>query len=444
MTRCSFLFILSLSLVFYVFTSLSPFVTPSFARNVRALYFELHGSINPAQVDLVEGAISYARDNGFDVIIMGLDTPGGLGESMRKIVKLILNSPLPLAVWVGPRGARAASAGVFIVAACSFATMAPQTSIGAASPVGMGGKNIPTTLEKKIKNDFLSLIRAMARRRGRNIHWYESAIEDASSLTAQEAVIDRVVDSIAISPRDLMVQWGKRGVEMGNSILRFQAKDFSIHTYSPPFRYRFLSWLLDPQIAYLLLLGGIAGLFFELAHPGVIFPGTFGGICLLLALYALSILPTNVTGLLLILMALLLFVLEAKVVSYGLLTIGGLVCLFLGSTILFRFEYGLSSLPLGTIVPTVMGVGVFVALILYLVTRVQLKPETTGKSAMIGLRGKVLDWRGERGRIRVRGEIWKAISREEGARISPGEKVEVVDIEGLTLIVKPISKNLKE
>ncbi len=412
-------------------------------KKIRALYFTLHGSINPAQVDLVRGAFSYASTRGFDVIIMGLDTPGGLGESMRKIVKLILNSPVPVAVWVGPRGARAASAGVFIVAASNFATMAPQTSIGAASPVGMGGGDIPKTLEKKIKNDFMSLIRGVARSRGRNIQWYQKAIEEAVSLSAEEAVINRVVDSIAISPMDLMIQWGKRGIVKHGERVTFGKKDFVIYKYNPSFRYKFLSWLLDPQIAYLLLLGGMVGLFFELAHPGVIFPGLFGGICLLLALYALSILPTNVAGLLLIFMAMVLFILEAKIVSYGLLTIGGLISLFLGSTILFRFKYGLSCLPIKTILPTVIVVGGAVSLVMYLAAKVQLKPRTTGKDAMIGLKGEVIEGGEDIGRIRVRGEIWKA-REEQGKSLSPGDLVEVMDIDGLTLVVKIINPKPKE
>ncbi len=439
--RLSFPRLSSIVLFFVIFQIL--FVLTCRAEKIKALYFTLHGSINPAQVDLVRGAFFFAKTKGFDVIIMGLDTPGGLGESMRKIVKLILNSSLPVAVWVGPRGARAASAGVFIVAASNFATMAPQTSIGAASPVGMGGKDIPKTLEKKIKNDFMSLIRGVARSRGRNIQWYQRAIEDAVSLTAEEAVINRVVDSIAISPRDLMVQWGKKGIEEEGRFITFEKNEFVIETYTPPFRYRFLSWLLDPQIAYLLLLGGIVGLFFELAHPGVIFPGIFGGICLLLALYALSILPTNVTGLLLIFMAMILFLLEAKIVSYGLLTIGGLISLFLGSTILFRFKYGLSRLPIKTILPTVIVVGGLVSLVMYLAARVQLKPKTTGKEAMIGLEGEVIEGGKGRVRIRVRGEIWRAMERE-GKELMPGERVEVLDIEGLNLIVKPINKKNKE
>jgi membrane-bound serine protease (ClpP class) len=235
-----------------------------------------------------------------------------------------------------------------------------------------------------------------------------------------------------------MVQIGKRGIIKNNKKIKFGPDGFVIDTFKPPLRYKFLAWLLDPQIAYLLLLGGIAGIFFELSSPGVIFPGVFGGICLLLALYALSILPTNVAGLLLILMGFILFILEIAVVSYGLLTIGGLICLFLGSTILFRFEYGIGALSLKTILPSVLGIGLFITIILYLVTKVQLKPSPLGMEAMIGTIGEVIEWEDSRGKIRVRGEIWKAETTRVNSNLDKGTKVKVIGCEGLTLIIEPI------
>ncbi len=415
-----------------------PFVY-SRVNKVRALYVRISGTINPAQVDLLEEAKLVAVKKGYNIIIIGLDTPGGLAESMRQMVKIILNSPVPMAVWVGPKGARAASAGVFLVAASDIASMAPQTSIGAASPVGMGGGDVPKTLEKKIKNDLMSLIRAVARSRNRNVLWYERAIDEAVSLNAEEAVIKRVVDLIAISPKDLMVQIGKRGIDIKGQRVRFGPREFVINTFNPSMRYKFLAWLLDPQIAYLLLLGGIAGIFFELSSPGAVFPGVFGGICLLLSLYALSVLPTNVAGLLLILLGFVLFVLEIKVTSYGMLTIGGLVCLFLGSTILFKFELTSPGLTMKTILPSVLGIGVFVGVVLYLVTKAQVNPSPVGLESMVGRIGEVVEWDGNKGKIKVRGEIWKAQSLRGNSDLRKGTRVRVIACEGLTLIIEPVN-----
>jgi membrane-bound serine protease (ClpP class) len=405
-------------------------------QSVSALSVRIQGSINPAQEDLLAKALETCRSQEHDLLLISLDTPGGLGKSMREMVKMILNSPCPVLTWVGPKGARAASAGVFLVAASSVASMSPQTSIGAASPVAMGGKDVPETMQQKIKNDFLSLIRGVAKAKGRNVDWYEKAIEEAVSITASEAVMLRVVDLMATSPQDLLVQAGSRGIPSPDGELRFQEDGFSLTEFQPGFRHSFLSWLLDPQIAYLLLLGGIAGLFFELSNPGAIFPGVFGGICLLLGLYAMAVLPTNVAGLLLILLALVLFILEIAVTSYGLLSIGGAISLFIGSMILFRFEYGFDALPVSLILPTVLGVTLLIGLGIVLVTRAQLKPKSTGSEAMLGLSGEVLSWKGGQGRIRVRGEIWKARTPGE-TELEPGSTVQVNDIDGLDLLVEP-------
>ncbi len=407
------------------------------SKSITALLIDISGTINPAQVDLLREGYNTCLKEGCDFIIVKLDTPGGLAKSMREMVKIILNSKVPVVVWVGPKGARAASAGVFLVAASSVAAMAPQTSIGAASPVGMGGKDVPKTLEKKIKNDLMSLIRSMARDKDRNFLWYERAIENAESLSAEEAVMNKVVDLIAITPTDLMVQMGKRGIVIDGKLVKFSKNEFKIVRFIPSWREKFLSWLLDPQIAYFLLLGGIAGLFFELSHPGAVFPGVFGGICFLLALYALSVLPTNVAGLLLILLGFVLFILEIKIISYGLLTISGLICLFLGSTILFRFQFGLNGLSYATILPSVLGIGVLVLIVLYLVTKVQLKPSELGIEGMIGQLGEVLEWKGNKGKIKVRGEIWNA-ETTRGNILSPGLEVKVIGNIGLTLIVEPL------
>lgn len=402
---------------------------------ISVLYARLDGSINPAKEDLLQQALQTCAKDGHHLLLLGLDTPGGLGQSMRDMVKMILNAQTPVAVWVGPKGARAASAGVFLVAASSVAGMSPQTNIGAASPVGMGGKEIPETVAKKITNDFVSLIRGVAEAKGRNVDWYEKAVTEAESVSAKDAVMLRVVEFLALSPQDLLDQIGTQGLEVQGQKVTFESREVNLVTFEPGFRIAFLSWLLHPQIAYFLLLGGIAGLFFELSNPGAIFPGAFGAICLLLGLYALAVLPTNAAGVLLIFLALVLFILELAVASYGLLSIGGVVCLLFGSMILFKFEYGFTGLSLQVILPTVLAVSAFILFALYLVTKAQVRPQKTGFEGMQGLTGHIISWNREEGKARIRGEIWKVAS-EENQSYSPGTRVRVTGGEGLTLFVR--------
>ena len=404
-----------------------------------ALYARLDGSINPAQVDWLQNAIKSCEQNDYDLLLIGLDTPGGLGQSMREMVKIMLNSPVPVLVWVGPSGARAASAGVFLVAASATAGMSPQTTIGAASPVGMGGKKIPEEMAQKIKNDILSLIRGIAAAKDRNVDWYEKAVEESVSITASEAVMQKVVEFMAVDESDFLVQSGLRGISWKDDTLHFKADELKIVAYEPGFRHSLLAWLLDPQIAYFLLLGGMAGLFFELTNPGSIFPGVLGGICLLLGLYALSVLPTNAAGILLILFGVVLFILEIAVTSFGLLSVGGLVCLFFGSVILFNFEYGLTELSMQTIIGTVIGAGALILLGIYLITKAQLRPRQTGEDAMLGLTGEVISWAEGQGKVSVRGEIWSART-EDNQPLEPKAAVKVVKMQGLVCIVQPISE----
>jgi len=438
--RMVILFLACWVLVVLAWNALSPQASSSNAQSagnpqVSILYARLEGSINPAKKDLLQQALRTCSEEGHDLLLIGLDTPGGLGQTMRDMVKIILNSQTPVAIWVGPKGARAASAGVFLVAASHVAGMSPQTNIGAASPVAMGGKEIPETVAKKITNDFVSLIRGVAKAKGRNVDWYEKAVTDALSITAQEAVMQRVVEFLAVSPQDMAAQIGAQGLDIQGQRITFGSENVRLKTYQPNFRTTFLAWLLHPQIAYFLLLGGIAGLFFELSNPGSIFPGAFGAICLLLGLYALAVLPTNAAGVLLIFLSFVLFILELAVTSYGLLSIGGVACLFIGSVILFRFEYGFTGLSLQVILPTVVAVSAFILLGLYLVTRAQVRPKKTGYQGMLGLGGEVISWNKEEGKARIRGEIWK-VKSDSNQPISPGTQVRVTGVDGLTLFVQ--------
>lgn len=404
----------------------------------RVTRVAVSGPISPAQDELLVNAVAFAERNGSRLVLLTLDTPGGLGDSMRAMVSTMLNAPMPVAVWVGPAGARAASAGVFLVAASSVAGMAPQTTIGAASPVGLGGSEINETMARKVTQDFTSLVRAVAEARGRNAAWYAKAVTESVSITAHEALESRVVEHLASTDRAFLVQAGRAGILHGGTTLRFSPEQVEVVEYDPGFRYAFLSWLLHPQVAYLLLMGGMLGLFIEITHPGAVFPGVFGGLCLLLGLYAMSVLPTDVTGLLLLAFSLLLFLLEVKIVSYGLLSVAGAVAMFVGSLLLFRDDYGTLSIPMSFIVVPVASVSAAAAGLVLLVVRARRNERRFGLDALVGEEGEVRDWDGGHGTIFIRGEIWAA--KGATANFSPerGMRVRVASASGLTLEIEPL------
>lgn len=406
------------------------------ADMVNVVYAQLDGPVTPAQVDLLEDALAAVDKQGADLLLLRLDTPGGLVESMRRMVKAMLNAPVPVLVWVGPSGAHAASAGVFLVAASSMAAMAPQTTMGAASPVDVQGQDVSKTMARKIKNDLMGLLRGVTRARDRNLEWYESSVEDAVSVTAQEAVMQRVVEFVALDPMDFLAQAGSRGIQDKGATLRFEASQVRLVMHEPGLRYTFLAWLLHPQIAYLLLLGGLAGLFFEVTNPGAILPGVLGGICLLMGLYALSVLPTNAAGVLLILFALVLFLLELKITSMGLLTIAGLTAMFLGSLLLIKPGQGFSRIPLATVIVTVGGLSALVGGCVYLVGRSMRNAPATGAEALTGTAAEVRQWQGTRGLVYVQGALWNAQSSEP-LDVYKGGRVRVCGRRGLTLEIEP-------
>jgi membrane-bound serine protease (ClpP class) len=413
---------------------LSPAPLPEFS----CLFLEIETSMGPAQEELLDRCLEQSTASAADFVLIRLNTPGGLGTSMRAMVTSMLNAPVPVAIWVGPAGARAASAGVFLVAASDYAGMAPQTSIGAAAPVGMSGKEISETMAAKIRNDIISLLRGVVTARNRNMDWYEKAVTESASITAEEAVQQRVVEFLAPTLEDFLDQIGTRGLEHGQDVLTFSGSQIRITPFEPGLKYKLLAWLLDPTIAYLLFLGGIAGLFFELSNPGAVFPGVFGTLCLLLGMYALSILPTTPAGVLLILLGLILFIVEIKVVSYGLLTIAGIASLVVGSLILFDFEYGLTSLPLQIIIASIGGICVLVVAVIFLVAKAHTRPRAMGLAALKGRTGTVLTWENRHGQIRVRGEQWSARS-EVPMTLTPGDKVVVTRADNLVLEVAPLS-----
>lgn len=406
------------------------------ARAVTVLDVKLAAAISPAQADMLDAAVASARDRKIDVLLLTLDTPGGSIEVMRRMVASILNSPVPVVVYVSPSGARAASAGVFLTAAAAVAAMAPQTTIGAASPIVLGGGDMDKTADKKIRNDLQSLVRGLADKYGRNVNWYKQAVDQAASLTAAEAVAEKVVDLVAVDRADLLVQVGKRGLPTPTGKLRFDGAEARCIAYEPGVWYGLLSWLLDPQIAYVLLLIGVAGIFFELTTPGAILPGVVGGLCLVLALYALSVLPTNAAGLLLLLLSGGLFLLELHVTSFGLLSIAAVIALFLGSLLLFRFD-GNTGLPLRLIMPTVTSVSAILLGAVWLLARAQRQKPRSGVAALVGQKALVRHFEGRLGKVFVRGEIWDARLPDPAPEtpLVPGQEVVIDGVEEFTLLV---------
>ena len=397
---------------------------------------QLDGPITPAAEDHLAAVLARAESLEAQAVLLRLDTPGGLISSMRAMLKNLLASPVPVVIWVGPSGARAASAGVFLVAASHVAAMAPQTTIGAASPVSMGGGDMDETMRAKVKNDIMSLVRSMAASRGRNVRWYERSVDEALSVNAAEAVMENVVDYMATDRDDLFGQLANRGISFGGAVVRFEPGQVVFVDYEPGMRHRLLSWLLDPQIAYLLLLGGMVGLFFEFSTPGAVFPGVFGGLCLILGLYALSVLPTNAAGVLLILFALVLLVLEVYVTSFGMLGVGALVALFMGSTILFDPAQGMAGLPLSLILSTIVPIAAILGGCLYVITRAQRARPVSGTQAMVGEVAAVRSWGEGDGVVFVRGELWKA---DYDGLLEEAQRVRIVAVEGLKLKVEPLA-----
>src|SRR6185503_1841040 len=309
-------------------------VTAAGAETVSTL--EIDGVISPVTVRLVSTAIERARADGAAALVILLDTPGGLERSMRSIVRDMLNSPVPVIVYVSPTGARAGSAGVFITIAAHVAAMAPATNIGAAHPVAAGGGTMDKDMSKKVENDAAAFIRTVARERGRNQDWAEKAVRSSVSVTEQEALKLGIVDLVAASLPDLLDKIDGKQVKTSRGAVTLHTKGAAVQPIAVGWRDRFLAIITDPNIAYILLMLGMLGLFFELANPGVILPGVIGGISLILAFFAFQSLPINWAGLLLILFGIVLLIAEIKVVSHGVLTIGGIIAILLGSMMLLN------------------------------------------------------------------------------------------------------------
>lgn len=400
----------------------------------------INGPISPFAAEYILAAIEDATQARREALVIALDTPGGLLESTRLITKAMLASEVPVIVYVSPQGARAASAGVFITYAAHVAAMAPSTNIGAAHPVNLGARNLAdssNTMMEKITNDAVAQIKAVAEKRGRNAAWAEDAVRRSVSITEQEALAQHVVEFIAPSLDSLLQAIDGREVELVNRKIKLNTANAKIVAQEMNWRHKLLERISDPNIAYILMLLGIYGLFFELWNPGAVLPGVIGGICLILGLYAMQTLPVNWAGFALILFAIILFLLEIKITSYGVLSIGGVIALLLGSLMLFKEPSGefepVVRISKQLILAATIVSAAFFSFVIGMSVRSQRKPAVTGAEGMIGEIGVALTELSLDGRVRMHGEIWRGHS---DAPIASGERVRVIAVEGLQLKVE--------
>jgi membrane-bound serine protease (ClpP class) len=408
--------------------------------NPQVLRLDLDREVEPVLATYIDEGIADAANRHAALVLITMDTPGGLSDSMTDIIQHILSSPVPVAVYVWPTGARGASAGFFILLSADIAAMAPGTHTGAASPVlAIGGweLQVDETMRKKIMNDALAFLRSYTAKRGRNVTLAETAVTDAKAFTEQEALDGKLIDLIASSPEDLLHQLD------GRTITRFDGtktvltlKGATIIPFELSGRQRFLARIVEPDVFFVLLLVGVLGLYTEFTHPGMIAPGVIGGICAVLALYAMHFLPVNFAGVLLILLALALFILEAKFTSHGVLAFGGIVSMILGAMFLIRSPLTSGGVSLGVALAATLPFALITVFLMRLVLRSRTWKMTTGKEELVGEQGIAISGlaAGAEGMIRVHGELWSAISTQT---VAQGKAVRVRSVEGLKLHVEP-------
>ncbi len=405
---------------------------PSEARRKAVYVIEVQDAITPATAGFIQQAIDRASRDGAQCLVIQLDTPGGLDTSMRDIVKDILNSDIPIVVYVAPSGARAASAGVFITLAADIAAMAPGTNIGSAHPVAIGGRQMDRKMRQKAVSDAEAYIQSIARKKGRNVEWAARAVRENVSISDREALRKKIIDVVARDLDDLLAKIHGRTVAKSLGTFKLDTRGLKAQEVEMGFRERVLAVLSNPNLAYLLLMIGLAGLYFELSNPGALFPGIMGGICLILAFFAFRMLPVNYAGVLLILLGIALFLAEIKVTSYGLLTTGGLVSLTLGSIMLFESPLPALKVSFSIIIPTLLFTGAFFVLAVTLAVRAQMARPATGREGLMGEIGQARSRLAPEGKVFVHGELWDAYG---DSLIEEGEKVRVLQIDGLKLKV---------
>ncbi|MDF0643908.1 MAG: nodulation protein NfeD [Nitrospira sp.] len=394
------------------------------------------GVINPVAAEFVHDALASALETGARALIIRLNTPGGLDTSMRLVIKDITGAAIPVVVYVAPSSARAASAGVFIAMAAHVAAMAPGTNIGAAHPVAVGGGELGDAMKAKIENDSVAYIKSIAEQRKRNVVWAEDAVRKSLSVTEREALKLKVIDLIADDLPSLLKQLDGRAIQLQTGRTVVRTAGVEMREFPMGLRLEFLKALSDPNIAYLLMTIGTVGLMAELYNPGAILPGIVGAISLVMAFYALQSLPVNYAGVLLFLLGIVFFILEATVTSYGLLAIGGVISLLLGSVMLIKTDAEFLQISWSVILPVVTLVAIFSLLIVGMGVQAMRRPHATGPEGMIGLVATARTALAPHGHVAVQGELWDAVSEQP---LQPGEEAEITGVEGLRLRVKPCS-----
>jgi membrane-bound serine protease (ClpP class) len=410
------------------------------------------GVISPASAEYIDRGLARAEREKAQLVVLTLDTPGGLDTSMRKIVQDVLASPIPVVTYVAPSGARAASAGTFILYASHVAAMAPGTNVGAASPVSIGltppaasgekddKKREPDTHERKAMQDAAAYIRSLAQLRGRNVEWAEKAVTEAASLSAEEAKSQKVIDVVAADANDLRAQIDGRRIAVAGGERTLQLAGASTIAFEPDWHFRVLAIITDPSVAMILMLLGVYGLLFELGNPGLVFPGVMGAVSLLLGLYALHLLPVNYAGLALMGLGLAFMVAELFVPAYGSLGIGGIVAFVVGAMMLIDTEMPGFTIPWTLIASLAIATAVFVFVVVRMAIRARRRPIVSGVTSLVGADGEMLDDATDTGWANIRGETWQVTT---DGRVARGQKVRVVAVDGVMLRVAPAGPDVR-
>lgn len=414
------------------------FALPLLAAGQTVMSIKIEGAINPVKADFIHEAIGRAYKKKAECLLIHINTPGGLLQSTREIVTDLLESKVPVIVYVSPEGAHAGSAGVFITMAAHIAAMAEATNIGAAHPVSMQGM-MDSVMSEKVTNDAAAFIRGIAAKRNRNLEWAEDAVRKSLSITATEAMLKKVIDLMAFSDKDLLNQVHGREIKLGSGVVKLNTKNATVETFTMSAADKLFNIISDPNIAYLMMMLGFFGILFELFNPGAMLPGIIGVIALVLAFYSMHTLPINYAGLALIIFGIILLLLEIKIISHGMLAIGGIVSLMLGSMMLIKASspLELAGISKVLIIVTSAITALFFLLLVGAGLKAQKRKPVIGLEAMTGMTGIALETLAPDGQVRVQGEVWNASSI--GGNINKGESVRIDAIKKLVLYVEKVN-----